>query len=162
MTRPAPPTASTNLPDRTTSCSAEVCDLDTRSAIHDLVVAFYREVVFDDLLAPVFGEVAETDWAVHIPRLIDYWCRILLGERTYNGALLDAHREVHRRDPFRAEHFDRWYELWVASIDARWRGPRAEQAKTHAAATAGLISRRLRGIDHDCLTIEPTGPEVAR
>jgi hypothetical protein len=61
-----------------------------------------------------------------------------------------------------AEHFDRWYELWVASIDARWRGPRAEQAKVHAAATAGLISRRLRGIDHDCRAIEPTEPEVER
>ena len=60
---------------------------------------------------------------------------------------LEAHREVHRRDPLRDEHFDRWYQLCVTSIDARWRGPRAEQAKTHAADTARLISRRLRGID---------------
>ena len=127
-------------------------DLDRRAAIHDLVVGFYREVVFDELLAPVFEEVAETDWAVHIPRLIDYWCKILLGEPGYNGALLVAHREVHQRDPFRDEHFDRWYRLWVASIDARWRGSRAEQAKTHAAATAGLISRRLRGTDVDLAT----------
>jgi hemoglobin len=129
-----------------------VHDLDTRGAVHDLVVAFYREVVFDDVLAPIFDEVAETDWSVHIPRLIDYWCRILLGERGYDGVLLDAHREVHRREQFRDEHFDRWYQLWVASIDARWRGPRAELAKSHAASTAGLISRRLRGIDHDCQT----------
>lgn len=121
-------------------------DLDTRTAIHDLVVAFYREVVFDEVLAPVFEEVAETDWAVHIPRLIDYWCRILLGERVYNGALLEAHREVHRREAFRDEHFDRWLRLWVTSIDARWQGPRAEHAKAHAEATAKLISRRLRGV----------------
>jgi hemoglobin len=134
-------------------------DLDTRAAIHDLVVAFYREIVFDDLLAPVFEEVAETDWVVHIPRLIDYWCRILLGERRYNGALLAAHREVHDRDPFRDEHFDRWYQLWVASIDGRWSGPRAEQAKAHAAATAGLISRRLRGIGHECRPVAPIGPQ---
>jgi hemoglobin len=140
---------------------AHVGDLDTRGAIHDLVVAFYREIVFDDLLAPVFAEVAETDWCVHIPRLIDYWCRILLDERGYDGALLEAHREVHRRDPFRDEHFDRWYQLWVASIDARWCGTRAEQAKAHAAATAGLISRRLRGIDHDCRT-GPTNPRAGR
>ena len=127
-------------------------DLDTRSAIHDLVVAFYREVVFDDLLAPVFGEVAETDWVTHIPRLVDYWCTILLGTQQYNGALLDAHREVHQQDPLRNEHFDRWYQLWVASIEARWSGPRAELATTHAATTAGLLSRRLRGVDHDVRT----------
>jgi hemoglobin len=132
-------------------------DLDTRTAVHDLVVAFYREIVFDDLLGPVFEEVAETDWAVHIPRLIDYWCRILLGDTGYRGALLEAHREVHQRDPFRGEHFDRWYQLWVTSIDARWRGPRADHAKRHAAATAGLLSRRLRGVDHDVRTPQPAG-----
>ena len=139
----------------------QVRDLDSRSAIHDLVVAFYREIVFDDLLGPVFDEVAETDWAVHIPRLIDYWCRILLGEHVYRGALLEAHREVHHRDPLRDEHFDRWYQLWVASIDARWRGPKADHAKRHAAATAGLISRRLRGTDHHCRGIDPIQPGVA-
>ena len=41
-------------------------DLARRADIHDLVVAFYREIVFDDLLAPVFDEVADVDWAVHI------------------------------------------------------------------------------------------------
>jgi hemoglobin len=131
-------------------------DLASRAAVHDLVVAFYREIVFDDLLGPLFEEIAETDWAVHIPRLIDYWCRILLGERRYRGALLEAHREVHQREAFRDEHFDRWFQLWVASIDARWQGPNAEHAKAHAASTAGLISRRLRGIDHrvDAVTSE--------
>ena len=155
-------TSSTRDASGSASAPAHVGDLDTRSAVHDLVVAFYREIVLDDLLAPVFGEVAETDWNVHIPSLIDYWCRILLGERGYNGALLAAHREVHDRDPFRDEHFDRWYQLWVASIDARWCGPRAEQAKTHAAATAGSISRRLRGIDHECRTAGLIEPPVAR
>lgn len=48
-------------------------DLDTRPQIHDLVVRFYREIVFDDLLGPVFDEVAEVDWSTHIPKLIDYW-----------------------------------------------------------------------------------------
>ena len=51
-------------------------DISARVDVHDLVVAFYREVVFDDVLAPVFGEIAEVDWVVHIPRLIDYWCRV--------------------------------------------------------------------------------------
>lgn len=120
-------------------------DLDSRGEIHDLVVEFYRAVVFDDLLGPLFEEVAETDWAAHIPKLIDYWCRILLGDLAYQGALLEAHREVHNREAFRTEHFDRWFQLWVESIDGRWSGPRAEQAKAHAEATAGLISRRLRG-----------------
>lgn len=120
-----------------------VGDLDHRGAIHDLVVHFYREIVFDDVLAPVFDEVAEVDWTVHIPRLIDYWCRVLLGERGYDGAVIAAHRHVHDLQAFRLEHFDRWYELWVGSIDARWAGPVAEQAKRHAARIAGTLARRL-------------------
>lgn len=122
-------------------------DLDNRRKVHDVVVAFYREVVFDDLLAPVFGEVAEVDWAVHIPKLIDYWCQVLLGERGYNGYILGPHRAVHDLRPFHAELFDRWYLLWVDSIDARWAGPHAERAKTHAARIAHVLARKLT--DHE-------------
>ena len=120
-------------------------DLDRRGAVHDLVVAFYREVVFDDLLHPVFTEVAEVDWSVHIPRLIDYWCRVLLDEPGYDGNLLGAHRDVHALGPMRSEHFDRWYELWVQTIDARWAGPVADRAKRHAARIGATLHRRLLG-----------------
>jgi hemoglobin len=122
-------------------------DIETRSDVHDLVVAFYREVVFDDLLAPVFGEVAEVDWALHIPKLIDYWCRVLLGQTGYAGAILTAHRHVHHIEAFRVEHFDRWYELWIESIDQRWAGPVADTAKKHAADIGGVLARRLLGFD---------------
>lgn len=118
-------------------------DLDRRRDVHDLVVRFYREVVFDDLLAPVFGEVAEVVWSVHIPKLVDYWCRVLLGEPGYDGAILGAHRRVHELGAFRVEHFDRWYRLWVESVDAGWAGPMAEKAKRHAARIATSLARRL-------------------
>ena len=87
-------------------------DLTTRRQIHDLVVAFYRELVNDVVLGPVFEEVAEVDWSHHIPLLIDYWCRILLGDQSYQGTLLMAHRRVHDLQPFTTEHFDRWYGQW--------------------------------------------------
>ena len=120
-------------------------DLDTRAKIHDVVVAFYREVVFDDLLAPVFGEVAEVDWSQHIPRLIDYWCRVLLGEVGYDGHVLGPHRHVHELEPLRPELFDRWFVLWAASVDSRWAGPGADRAKSHAARIAGALSRQILG-----------------
>jgi hemoglobin len=118
-------------------------DLDDRSAIHDLVVAFYREVVFDELLAPVFTEVAEVDWSEHIPKLIDFWCRVLLGEPGYRGAVLAAHLRIHDLEPLRIEHFDRWHSLWVDTIDARWRGPIANLAKDHAARIGASLAHRL-------------------
>ncbi len=122
-------------------------DLDSRAEIHDLVVRFYREVVFDELLGPVFGELAEVDWSVHIPRLIDFWCRVLLGEPGYDGFVLGAHRHVHDLEPFRAELFDRWYGLWIDTVDAGWSGPVATEAKDHAAKVAATLARKLLGID---------------
>ena len=118
-------------------------DLTTRRQVHDLVVAFYRELVNDEMLGPVFEEVAEVDWSHHIPLLIDYWCRILLGDQSYQGTLLMAHRLVHDLQPFTTEHFDRWYGLWGATIDGRWAGPLAEKAKAHAARIATTLARQL-------------------
>ena len=120
-------------------------DLDTRAEVHDLVVRFYREVVFDDLLGPVFGEVAETDWPVHIPKLIDYWCRVLFGEPGYDGRIVAAHRRVHDVERFHEDLFDRWYLLWVATVDAFWEGPCADRAKSHAARIATALARQLLG-----------------
>lgn len=111
--------------------------------MHEVVVDFYREIAFDDLLGPVFGEVAEVDWALHIPKLIDYWCRVLLDEPGYDGFMLGPHDRVHALEAFTPEMFERWYALWVASIDRGWRGPYAERAKAHAARMAGTLSRRL-------------------
>ena len=133
--------------NRASSTAQEIgSDLASRTQIHDLVVGFYREVAFDDLLAPVFGEVAEVDWSVHIPKLIDYWCRVLLREPGYDGFILDAHHHVHGLEPLRLEHFDRWYTLWAAAVDERWSGPIAETAKHHAARTATVLSRHLLGV----------------
>lgn len=118
-------------------------DLDSRGEIHDLVVGFYREIVFDDVLGPVFTEVAEVDWASHIPKLIDFWCRVLLGQPGYDGSVLGAHQRVDELEHFRPELFDRWYTLWVETIDAGWSGPIAETAKEHAARVSATLARKL-------------------
>jgi hemoglobin len=122
-------------------------DLDSRARIHDLVVRFYREIAFDELLAPVFIDVAEVDWAVHIPKLIDFWCRVLLGQPGYDGFVLGAHQQVHEIEAFTPALFDRWYELFVVTVDDGWQGPIAETAKVHAARVAATLSRRL--LDRD-------------
>jgi hemoglobin len=118
-------------------------DLDSRAHIHDLVVAFYREVAMDDLLGPIFEEVAEVDWTLHIPRLIDYWCRVLLGEPVYDGRILGAHRRVHDIEPLRPDLFQRWCRLFDDCLDERWAGPIAVRAKSHAARMADTIARSL-------------------
>lgn len=124
---------------------ATLDDLSTRADVHDLVVEFYREVVFDEVLEPLFGEVAEVDWAQHIPKLIDYWCRILLRDGGFAGPVTAVHRHLHSLEPIRVEHCDRWYSLWVRSVDARWAGPVADHAKAHAASMMAGMARHIFG-----------------
>ncbi len=143
--------------DATTEPLPPTRDLYDRAQIHDLVVAFYRELVFDDLLGPVFDEVAEVDWAVHIPTLIDFWCRVLLGQPGYDGYVLAAHEAVNHLQRFRPEHFDRWFGIWVDTVDAGWTGAIAAQAKAHAAHMAGVLARRLIDVDWT----PPLSPAIA-
>jgi hemoglobin len=136
------------MPDVAGSAAIDATrDLVSRAEIHDLVVEFYREVVFDDLLAPIFDEVAEVDWSQHIPKLIDYWCRILLRERSYAGAVTATHRHLHGRQPVRIEHCDRWYVLWVRTVDSRWAGPTADRAISHAARLMAAMATRIFGFE---------------
>ncbi|HXH58176.1 group III truncated hemoglobin [Iamia sp.] len=120
-------------------------DLSTRTQVDRLVIAFYREIMFDDLLEPVFGEVAEVDWGEHILKLIDYWCWILFGTKGYAGAVTKAHRHLHGLQPIEPEHCDRWFSLWVSCVDDGWVGPYAERAKDHAAVLMAGMARRLFG-----------------
>jgi hemoglobin len=121
-------------------------DLDNRCEIHDLVIDFYREVALDPDLGHVFGEVAEVDWAEHIPRLIDYWARVLLGDPSYDGYILRPHARVHELEALQLCHFDQWIRLFDACVDARWSGPNAERAKDHADRMAATLARRLLGV----------------
>ena len=130
-------------------------DLDSRSAIHDLVVRFYREIVFDELLEPVFSEVAEVDWSLHLPKLTDYWCRVLLGEPGYDGFILAAHRHVHEIEPLTVDMFDRWYCLWSETIDTSWSGPIAETAKRHAARIGAVLVHQVMNVPWTAPRIGP-------
>lgn len=122
-----------------------VVDLDSRTSIHNFVVEFYRAIIFDDLLQEVFEEIAEVDWDAHIPLLVDYWCRVLLGDTRYNGTMLATHQHVNDIETFRPEWFDQWHQLFMETLDAGWAGPLTERAKEHAEKNLQSLARRLMG-----------------
>ena len=50
-----------------------------------MVRRFYSDVTQDDLLGPMFNEVAHVDWCEHLPKLAAFWGRALLGIPGYTG-----------------------------------------------------------------------------
>ncbi|MCB1003473.1 MAG: group III truncated hemoglobin [Acidimicrobiales bacterium] len=120
-------------------------DLDDPAEIAEMVRRFYQDVAQDDLLGPVFNDVAEVDWAEHLPKLTRFWCRALLGIEGYQGNPFRAHADVHARSPFTLAHFERWLELFHDTLELGWVGPTTDRALELAANVAAVHSHQLVG-----------------
>jgi hemoglobin len=120
-------------------------DLDTHEQIAEMVRRFYADVAQDDLLGPMFNEVARVDWSEHLPKLTDFWCRALLGMTGYQGNPFRAHLLVHAQRAFTPAHFERWLTLFHETLDLGWIGPNAQRAHDLADNVARVHSRQLLG-----------------
>ena len=138
---------------------AEREDLTDRTDIELLVRSFYRYAAMDEQLGPIFS-AAHVDWPSHIDTLTEFWAWQLLGERGYEGNPLRAHEPSHARTPFSDTHFERWLDVFTATVDEHFVGPTAELAKQRAAKMAHAL-RRLLADEHDdpSTPTEPLDPQ---
>lgn len=118
-------------------------DLDTTDEIAEMVRRFYADVAQDDLLGPMFNDVARVDWSEHVPKLTAFWCRALLGITGYAGNPFRAHALVHQKRAFTPAHFERWLSLFHDTVELGWVGPRATAALELAHNVARVHSHQL-------------------
>jgi len=110
-------------------------ELTNRETISELVHAFYASVRADEVLGPIFERhIAEEEWPAHLEKLTDFWEMNLLGTAKFRGSPTKKHVEVDQAMDQQLEqfHFGRWLQLWFATIDDRFEGELAFQAKEHA------------------------------
>ncbi len=120
-------------------------DICNREDIHLLVSEFYRRALMDQLLGPVFIDVAHMDLEKHMPIMCDFWETVLLRAGLYRRSAMQHHLDLHAKAPLGAEHFDRWLAIWTTNIDEHYAGEKAELAKVQAGRIAQSIHRRLQG-----------------
>ncbi len=120
-------------------------DLSDPSEVAEMVRRFYADVAQDDLLGPLFNDVARVDWSEHLPKLTAFWCRALFGMPGYAGNPFRAHLDVHEQRRFTSAHFHRWLDLFEETVDLGWRGPNAEKVKALANNVARVHSGQLVG-----------------
>lgn len=130
---------------RDTPRPAPTGDLDSPEEIAEMVRRFYADVAMDDLLGPMFNDVARVDWSEHLPKLTAFWCRALLDLPGYGGNPFRAHAQVHDRRAFTPAHFERWLSLFHETLDLGWIGPNAERAHQLADNVARVHSQQLIG-----------------
>ena len=118
-------------------------DLTTVDDVAEMVRRFYADVAQDDLLGPVFNDVAQVDWSTHLPKLTAFWSRALLGVSGYQGNPFQAHALIHAKHPFTAELFDRWLTLFHENLELGWVGPNADRAHQLAENVARVHHNQL-------------------
>jgi hemoglobin len=133
-------------------------DLDDQVEITEMVRRFYADVAQDDVLGPMFNDVARVNWSEHLPKLTAFWCRALLSMPGYEGNPYRAHLQVHRLRAFEREHFEQWLALFHETLDLGWAGPKTEHAKALAAKVAFVHSKQIIG---DPVIHEPLMPTDA-
>lgn len=120
-------------------------DLDSPEQIATMVRRFYADIAQDDLLGPVFNDVAKVDWAEHLPKLAAFWSRTLLGVEGYSGNPFAKHAAIHEQNPLDLDHFQRWLTLFHVTLREGWDGPNTERAFTIATNVARTHASQLLG-----------------
>lgn len=126
--------------------SGDVClvmnlpkDIQTEDDIKKLVDSFYDKVKADEMLYPIFNDVAKVDWNEHLPLLYSFWSALLFQTKSYKGQPFPKHSVL----PVQKEHFTRWVLLFVQTVDENFSGPKAEEAKNFGRSIADTFQLRM-------------------
>ena len=132
-------------------------DIATSADVQQLVDRFYAKVNRDDLLAPIFNDIAKVDWSHHLPVIYRFWESLLLGAGSYQGAPFPMHAAL----PIEQKHFERWLALFIATVNENFAGPTSEAAKSRAICIADTFAQRM-GVLTDAAALSRLNVAVER
>jgi hemoglobin len=119
-------------------------DIENADDIAKLVREFYARVYQDEILRPLFADVARVDLEQHLPKMNRFWGTVLLGEQSYRGNPMKVHHALNALQPLEDQHFERWLSLFRSTVDRLFQGPRAERAKESARRVSESIAWTLQ------------------
>lgn len=118
--------------------------LESREDIKALIDAFYQKALKDELIGFFFTEVAPLDFEKHMPKMYDFWETTLFHKALYKGNPMQVHQELHDKSPLNKEHFERWIQLFVETVDEHFKGENAELAKQRAQSISLMMQIKIK------------------
>jgi hemoglobin len=118
-------------------------DIQNRNDIDALVTAFYRQAIPDELIGHFFTKIKPLNFEVHLPLIADFWEKMLLKQGVYTGSPMQIHMHLNRLSSLEPKHFERWLNIWNATVDQHFSGPIASLAIERAAMVARSISLQI-------------------
>jgi hemoglobin len=122
-------------------------DLTSRADIERLVNTFYEKIRADELLGFIFTEVAKTNWETHLPKMYAFWESVIFRSGGYTGSPIAAHARLLPLTTMGRSQFDRWLELFTATVDELFAGEKADHIKNAAADMANVIHARINSVE---------------
>lgn len=114
-------------------------DISSRKDIELLVQKFYEKVKDDDQIGFFFSDVIKVNWERHAKKMSDFWENVLFYTGDYNGDPLNAHKEFHKRRPTTPAHFERWNDLFDATLEELFSGKNTLKIREHAIAISDIM-----------------------
>ncbi|KUG08014.1 group III truncated hemoglobin [Solirubrum puertoriconensis] len=109
--------------------TSALTDITREADIKTLVDCFCEKVNHDEVLSPVFNAVARVYWPQHLFSMYDFWSSKLLGSKPTPAAEAPAQEAGLS---FAGPHSGRWLNLFNATVQEHFAGPKAEEAKATA------------------------------
>ncbi|PSL49833.1 hemoglobin [Chitinophaga niastensis] len=123
-------------------------EIANRNDIALLVDSFYEKVKEDELIGFIFNDVAKVDWPQHLPIMYDFWENLLLDTGSYGRNAMDPHFRLNKLIPLQPEYFDRWLQLFEATVGEHFTGEKATLAVTRARSIKGIMALKMNQINH--------------
>jgi hemoglobin len=130
-------------------------DIKTRADIDRLMHVFYERAMTDPVIGYIFTDIAHLDLDHHLPIIGDFWESLLFGTQSYakhGRNPLQVHKELHAKSELSEQHFERWLEIFTATVDDLFEGELADHLKIRARAIAGRMLEFLGIADRGSIT----------
>jgi hemoglobin len=123
---------------------AEKADISSRADIALVVEQFYAQATVYPQIGHFFTEVTNLDLEEHLPVIVNFWESVLLGNLVYRGNPMLKHLHLDDQSPMKPEHFERWLNLWTATVREHFGGDNAELAIQRASDIARLMEHKIK------------------
>jgi len=121
-------------------------EIKNRADIYLLVSTFYNKIKKDDFIGHFFlNAIPAKEWNNHLEKLTDFWETNLFLIKKYKGNPMQVHKKLDVNNNFEItqEHFGKWLELWISTIDELFYGEKATKAINSARNISFMMFLRI-------------------
>ena len=118
-------------------------DIQSREDIDKVVRSFYELLLADEIMRPIFVDIARLDLEKHFPHLIDFWHSILFYTGAYRKNVMEIHIDLNKKVTLKPEHYRLWTMYFEQAVRDSFYGPRSDLAVERARSIAQLMEFKI-------------------